>query len=620
MIKNMFLVTVLTAAAAFFLSCGAPANSQLDIIPRPVSEKILAGEFLITSDFKIVLEDENEAVRRVADHLAACLEKSTGNHPDIIVGAGGFNTLLLQAGVSGIEPEGYSLRVNPDGVVLKAADAAGLFYGVQTLLQLLPAPIYRPRPSAEAVSWSVPCVVIEDAPRYAYRGLHLDVCRHYFPVSFIKKYLDYMAMHKLNTFHWHLTEDQGWRIEIKKYPKLTAISAYRNETLVGHYSDTPRRYDRTRYGGYYTQDDIRDIVRYAADRFITVIPEIEMPGHSVAALAAYPELSCTGGPFEVRTIWGISKDIYCAGKEETFTFLENVLLEVMDLFPSTYIHIGGDEAPKDRWEACPDCQKRIADEGLHNEHELQSYFIRRIERFLNEHGRQLIGWDEILEGGLAPGATVMSWRGMNGGIAAARQNHDVIMTPTTYCYFDYAQADRAIEPLAIGGFLPLKKVYEFEPTPADSLTEEQQAHIIGGQANVWTEYIASEDYCEYMLMPRVSALAEAVWTWKQLRDWDDFSHRIQKQYQRYMYMDANFRIPTPVIADTVQVRAGGAVTIDNPAGFGIIRYTVDGSEPSVSSPVFSDSLVFESPGVLRSRLFLPTGRGSSIISTVVEVK
>lgn len=618
--RNIFLAAVLTAAVAVLASCGAPVNSELDIVPRPVSEKVRAGEFVIMSDFKIVLVEEDEGARLVADHMAAYLKKSTGINADIIVGAPGFNTLCLQNGVSGIEPEGYQLTVRPDGIVLKAHDGAGLFYGVQTLLQMLPARIYQSEPSGGGMNWSIPCAVIKDAPRYSYRGLHLDVCRHFFPVQFIKRYLDYMAMHKLNTFHWHLTEDQGWRIEIKKYPKLSTVSAYRNETLIGHYSDTPHRYDRTRYGGYYTQDEVREVVQYAADRFITVIPEIEMPGHSVAALAAYPELSCTGGPFQVRKIWGVSKDIYCAGKEETFEFLENVLLEVMDLFPSKYIHIGGDEAPKDRWEACPDCQRRITEEGLKDEHELQSYFIRRIERFLNDHGRELIGWDEILEGGLAPGATVMSWRGMAGGIAAARQNHDVIMTPTTYCYFDYAQADHAIEPLAIGGFLPLRKVYEFDPTPADSLTPEQQKHIIGGQANVWTEYIATEDYCEYMLMPRVSALAEAVWTQKRLRSWDDFSRRMQKQYKRYMYMDANFRIPTPAIADTVQVKAGEAVTLKNPAGFGVIRYTLDGSDPSIASPVYSDSLMFESTGVLRSRIFLPTGRGSSIITTVVDVE
>ncbi len=322
----------------------------------------------------------------------------------------------------------------------------------------------------EGLSLSVPACIIEDEPRFVYRGMHLDVGRHMFPVATIKRYIDMLALHKMNTFHWHLTEDQGWRIEIKKYPKLTEIGAFRNETVVGHAGRPPLVFDGKRYGGFYTQDEVRDVVAYAKSKFITVIPEIEMPGHAMAALASYPELSCTGGPFEVNTKWGVMDDVFCAGKEETFTFLQDVLTEVIDLFPGTYIHVGGDECPKARWEKCPLCQKRIKDEGLKDEHELQSYFIQRIEKFLSSKGRKLIGWDEILEGGLAPEATVMSWRGTKGGIAAAKQKHDVIMTPSSHVYLDYYQCEPAGQPLAIGGYLPLEKVYSFNPMPEELTT------------------------------------------------------------------------------------------------------------------------------------------------------
>jgi len=360
------------------------------------------------------------------------------------------------------------------------------------------------------------------------------------PKEYVKKYIDYIAMHKMNTFHWHLTEDQGWRIEIKKYPKLTEIGAWRKETLIGHYRDKPHKYDGKVHGGFYTQEDVKEIVEYAKSRYVTVVPEIEMPGHSVASLASYPELSCTGGPFEVRTIWGSSEDVYCAGNEETFHFLEDVLSEVIALFPSEYIHIGGDECSKGRWEKCPKCQARIKAEKLKDENELQSYFIKRIEKFLNANNRKLIGWDEILEGGLAPDATVMSWRGMVGGIEASRQGHDVVMSPTSHCYFDYYQGNPDLEPLAIGGYLPLKKVYSFEPTP-DDLTTEEAKHILGAQANLWTEYIQTQEHAEYMVFPRISAIAEVVWTPKELRNWDNFIMRMEKQFRRYDILMVNYR-------------------------------------------------------------------------------
>jgi len=351
-----------------------------------------------------------------------------------------------------------------------------------------------------------------------------------------------MAMYKYNTFHWHLTEDQGWRIEIKKYPKLTETGAWRKETLIGHAGEKPEHYDGKRYGGFYTQEDIKEVVAHAKKLYITVIPEIEMPGHSLAALASYPDLGCTGGPYEVATKWGVFKDIYCAGNDKTFDFLENVLREVMDLFPSRYIHIGGDETPKDRWKKCPKDQARIKAEGLKNEQELQSYFISRIEKFLNAHGRNIIGWDEILEGGLAPNATVMSWRGIKGGIAAAKMNHDVIMTPVQYCYFDYYQGDPKDEPLAIGGYLPLKKVYSYEPVP-EELTPEQKKHVLGAQGNVWTEYIATTDYVEYMVYPRACALSEVDWTPANEKDYGDFMQRLELNLKHLDMLGVHYRSP-----------------------------------------------------------------------------
>jgi hexosaminidase len=370
--------------------------------------------------------------------------------------------------------------------------------------------------------------------------MHLDVGRHFFDKEFVKRYIDLIALHKMNTFHIHLTDDQGWRIEIKKYPRLTEIGSKRKESpMIGN----RKKGDGTPYRGFFTQDDIREIVEYARKRYITVVPELEMPGHSLGALAAYPELSCTGGPHEVMTRWGVFEDVYCAGNDKVFEFMEDVLTEVIELFPGEYIHIGGDECPKARWEKCPKCQARIKKEGLKDEHELQSYFVKRIEKFLNSKGRRLIGWDEILEGGLAPNASVMSWRGTEGGIAAARSGHDVVMSPTTHCYFDYYQSkNRKQEPEAIGGFLPLDIVYSFEPVPAE-LAPEQRKHVIGAQGNVWTEYIHTPSDVEYMALPRMCALAEVVWTPAELKDWDDFRDRLDRFAERLDAMGVNYRKP-----------------------------------------------------------------------------
>ena len=425
--------------------------------------------------------------------------------------------------------EGYSLEVTTRGCRIRANAAPGFFYAMQTVLQLLPAQIVAAKPAA-GTAWSMPCLTIVDQPRFVWRGAHLDVCRHFFPVDDVKKYIDMLAMYKLNTFHWHLTEDQGWRIEINKYPRLTEVGAWRNDGISGP------------YGGYYTQEEVREVVAYAAERAITIVPEIEMPGHSSAALASYPWLGCTGGPYRVQFSWGIFDDVYCAGRDTTFAFLEDVLTEVMALFPGTFIHVGGDECPKTRWKNCPRCQARIRAEGLASETELQSWFARRIERFLDAHGRRLIGWDDILEGGIVPRATAMAWRGAEYGIAAARSGHDVVMTPTSHCYFDYYQGDPTTEPKAIGGIIPLEKVYALEPVSV-LLTPEEAVHILGAQANLWTEFIPDPRYLEYMLLPRLCALSEVVWSPASLRDFDDFTRRMTSQYERFAAAGINARIP-----------------------------------------------------------------------------
>ena len=447
--------------------------------------------------------------------------------PAAALGAGGSILRTLDESIRGDEE--YSLDVMPDGAELRARTDRGMYYGVQTLRQLI-TPDGR-----------LPAVRIEDAPRFAYRGLHLDVSRHFFPPAFIKKYIDVMSALKLNTFHWHLTDDQGWRLEIRKYPRLTEVGGWRKETIVGHARTGSQTYDGTPHGGYYTQKEAREIVAYARERGVTVLPEIEMPGHAVAALAAYPELACTPGPFEVRTTWGISEDVMCPS-EATFTFLEDVLREVMAIFPSEYIHIGGDEVPKVRWKESAVAQEVIRREGLGDENGLQSWFVRCVERFLNANGRRLIGWDEILEGGLAPNATVMSWRGTAGGIAAARERHDVVMCPQEDLYFDHYQADAATEPLAIGDFTSLEDTYAYEPVPPE-LTPQEGAHVIGAQGCVWTEYMPTSDHVEYMAYPRTLALAELAWSPREARDWTSFRTRLGPALARLDQLGVRYRPP-----------------------------------------------------------------------------
>ena len=428
--------------------------------------------------------------------------------------------------------EAYRLNISEKGLQITARTNAGAFYALQTLRQLLPA-TFEMQHTVPRGAVTLPTLEVADAPAFSYRGMHLDVSRHFFPKEFIKEYLSYLALLKMNTFHWHLTDDQGWRIEIKKYPKLTAQGAFREETLVGHYNDVPRTYDGQRYGGFYTQEDIKEIVAYAQSLNIRVIPEIEMPGHAQAAISAYPEVGCTGEPVPVATEWGIFENVFCT-KPETMQFLKDVLLEVMSLFPGTYIHIGGDEAPKTHWKSCADCQFRMLKEGIASEEALQSWFIEEIESFVNDHGKQIIGWDEILEGGLAPNATVMSWRGVEGGIAAAEAGHDVIMTPTSHMYFDYYQDSHPEEPLAIGGYLPLQKVLAFSPVP-EGLSPEASHHILGAQGNVWTEYMPTSEQVTYMIFPRMIALSEVVWSGSKNdpeKAYSELLHRLPKFQQR----------------------------------------------------------------------------------------
>jgi hexosaminidase len=606
------------------------------IIPAPRRLQARPGEFRLDRETEITLSDPaSTELRMLSELLAAPLRIASGlplriSPEPASDHATNAISIRLTPDPASREPESYRLVVAQRGAILSAPTPAGLFHGLQTLRQLLPPELERgdrsvsvwgrgvaqmedsaPPPPAR---WVIPAVEIEDAPRFRYRGILLDVARWFYPPEFIEKVIDLLALYKLNTLHLHLTDDQGWRLEIKKYPRLTQVGAWRKETIVGQNFD-PYVGDGTPHGGFYTQVQIRELVAYAAARHVTIMPEIEMPGHARAALAAYPELSCTGGPFEVSTRWGVHEDIFCPS-EQTFEFLEDVLAEVMQLFPSEYIHIGGDEVPKKQWKDSPVAQDVIRREGLGNEEELQGYFIRRIEGFLRAHGRRLIGWDEILEGGLAPEATVMSWRGVEGGIEAARQGHDVIMTPANRTYFDYYQGDPAAEPLAIGGFLPLEGVYAFEPVPGE-LTREQAAHVLGGQGNVWTEYIPTPARAEYMILPRMLALADVLWSTRETRNWNRFAARLPPQFARLDALGAEYRVPEPLGLgrDRLVLEDRIRVTINPPFPGGEVHYTIDGSEPTVTAPRYTallDLHLTPAPVTVSARVFLPNGRGSPV--------
>ena len=580
---------LLTMAAGIALcSCGSH-DPQIAIVPYPNHLETGRGTYRVTDRPVTCDSRTDERTQRAVVGFAARLATVTGGTNPVTVAdempASGIRFVTDES----LPAEGYELNVDGEGIEVRASQFPGFLYALQSLGQLLPAAVYGTEPAPDA-AWEVPCVKIADAPRFAYRGMHLDVARHFFSVDEVKRYIDVMAIHKLNTLHWHLTDDQGWRIEIKRYPELTAVGSIRKATVVRKEWGT---YDGTPYGGFYTQDEIRDVVKYAADRGVTVIPEIDLPGHMLAALTAYPELGCTGGPYEVWGRWGVADDVLCPGREKTFEFLEGVLTEVMELFPSEYIHIGGDECPKVRWEKCPRCQAKIRqlglkDDGGHTaEHYLQSYVTDRIGKFLAQHGRRIIGWDEILEGRAPSDAVVMSWRGSEGGIAAAKLGHDVIMTPNSHFYFDYYQSlDTDAEPFGIGGYIPMEQVYSYDPAFPE-LTPEQQKHILGVQANLWTEYVLSDEHLEYMLLPRLAALSEVQWCLPETKDWNRFigSFRMDEIYSQMGYEFAK-HIFGVTASYAVDPEKGGVVMTLTTQGGAPIRYTLDGSDPTASSPLY----------------------------------
>lgn len=653
-----------------------PTEAAPPLIPQPSSLSRHEGAFTL-SPSTVIVADDAEA-RSAAEIFNSALQRRHGFRLRVLQGRGKqgakshvnavvLNTIALHTDASSshfssarlsssplLQPSSsgtYTLLVTPERVSIRGV-GAGVLYGLQTLLQLCYV-CYAGRPDQKPAPISIPAVEIHDEPRFRWRGLHLDVARHFFPVPVVKRVIDLLAMFKMNVFHWHLTDDQGWRIEIKKHPRLTQQGAWRRGTLIGHYNDYddehPPRFDTTRYGGFYTQAEIRDVVEYARKRHITVVPEIEMPGHALAALSAYPELACDGASakqfdtkrreaaridvarFDVARSWGVFDDVFCP-KPATFSLLEDVLTEVMDLFPSPVLHIGGDECPKTRWKACPHCQKLIKQEGLKDKHELQSYFIRRIEAFVASKGRSIIGWDEILEGEraaapLSPSTAVMSWRGETGGLAAARARHNVVMSPTSHCYFDYYQSRSSHDSLAIGGYLPLEKVYGYEPIPTE-LPSEAHQYVLGAQANLWTEYIKTQGHLEYMLLPRLCALAEVVWSRgvsaSQRRSeeaYSQFVERLQRltpmlKADGFIYARSAFDpvirpqaalsqveqasqpLPTPPIPQNALM-----VEMYSPVRNGFITYTTDGSTPTAAAPRYTAPLVLQTSCTVQAAIF-----------------
>lgn len=614
--NRLFLIFLLVLIG---LCVKAQTNDpNLGIIPAPQSVEVLSGTFLISPITTIQYESEND--KRIAVLFHDFLKEKYDIDVQVIVRNSKRDAsyvLFSSENASDLPAEGYRLSISNKKVVVSGRDA-GLFYGLETLMQLFPI--------EKTSVLSIPCATIKDEPRFKYRGMHLDVALHMFPVSFIKKFIDIMAQYKLNTFHWHLTEDQGWRIEIKKYPELTKAGAWRAQTLIGSAQTNAMGYDNTPHGGFYTQEEIKDVIKYAVDRYVTIIPEIEMPGHCISALVAYPFLACgdNPGPFKTIESWGIYEDVFCAGKETTFEFLENVLTEVMELFPSKYIHIGGDEVPKVRWEKCNYCQKRIKDNQLKDEHELQNYFISRIEKFLNSKGHAMIGWDEILEGGLAPNATVMSWRGEAGGIAAAKMNHDVIMAPNDYIYFDHYQAKPDQQPMGFGGFNPLDKVYNYNPEPA-SLTQDQKKHILGTEACVWTEYMPTEAKVEYMIIPRLYAFSEIAWTPVERKNYKNFlEERLPKHLGKLDKTSTVYFVPTAIGAEDDRIFSYRGkdfkVELKSPVVGAKIYYTFDDLNPRETDYIYTEPLNIHVPNgekrILKTIVITPSGKRSAVTRTV----
>ncbi|MDH6357577.1 family 20 glycosylhydrolase [Parabacteroides sp. PF5-9] len=616
--KNL-IATICAGAVLYFLAaCNEQTtevssyNEGINIIPTPANLTIQEGAFKLNK--KTSYYASTPEARTIADFFAAKMRLSTG-FPILVNDEGSGNISLVIDPAVDVNDEGYILNVTKNEVDLKAKTTAGLFYGMQTLMQLFPAEIEFPE-VVSGITWSAPAVTIKDEPRFSHRGIMLDVCRHFIPVENIKKHIDVLSLFKINRLHWHLTDDQAWRIEIKKYPKLTEVGGKRIEG------------EGFEYGGYFTQEEIKEVVQYAAERFITVIPEIELPGHGMAAIAGYPELSCKSEVASPRIIWGVEDIVFCAGKEETFQFLENVFAEVVTLFPSEYVHIGGDECPKTSWAQCPLCQKRIREEGLkaadgHTaEERLQSYFVQRIEKVLTRLGKKMIGWDEILEGGLAPTATVMSWRGENGGIAAASMGHDVIMTPQNDgMYLDRYEGDSKIEPVTIGGFASLEYVYGYNPVPDTLVRMGKTNHILGAQCNAWSEYMYTPELNEYRIYPRIIALSELTWTPLEKKNYADFERRINNAYVRLDGHDINYYIPQPeqpngscnFVAFTEKV------SLEFKTGRPVVMvYTVDGTDPTSQSAVYNMPIELTTSGILKIRSLLPSGKMSPTRVITVE--
>lgn len=610
---NKKLLTGALAAMAFLLpSTAAGQTADFNIIPRPQQVNVSNdAPFTLSTKTVISLGTNNQDMKRNANMLASYIEQATGIRPAVGKGKNGA-TIILTIDKTIANAEGYKLDADAKQIRIAGASAAGVFYGIQTLRKSLPLV------NGKASKVSIPAVHIADAPRFAYRGTHLDVSRHFVTADSVRQFIDMLALHNINRFHWHLTDDQGWRIEIKKYPLLTQIGSKRAQTVIGHNSG---KYDGKPYSGFYTQKQIRDIVKYAADRYITIVPEIDLPGHMQAALAAYPDMGCTGGPYEVWQKWGVSDNVLCAGNDKTLTFIDNVLKEITQLFPSKYIHVGGDECPKTQWQKCPKCQARIkalnleAKDGHSAEERLQSYIITHASNYLKSLGRNTIGWDEILEGGLAEGATVMSWRGESGGIAAAKQHHDVVMTPNSYLYFDYYQSlDKANEPLAIGGYLPLETVYSYEPMPKE-LTADEARHIIGVQANIWTEYMPTFKQMQYMALPRLAALSEVQWSQPALKDYTNFTNRLTKfthLYDRLGYNYAKHLYNVAIHVDSDNKWREILIHMTT-AGNAEIRYTLDGTEPTANSTLYTGAIVLQKSAKIRAAAFRD-GKRSSVTS------
>ncbi|PTT75068.1 MULTISPECIES: beta-N-acetylhexosaminidase [unclassified Chryseobacterium] len=596
--QRFLLVLSVLFSSLFF------TQTRLNLIPYPQKVELKTGNFEVSGNTLFVGDKKSNEYKYFMDNFKKIYPKNSSQN--IKKTKPNFISLLLNKDLK-IDNKrefnsNYIINISNEMMMVIGKNPEGLFQGIQTLLQLIKT----------SEDGKIPALEIQDSPKFQWRGMHLDVSRHFFTVEEVKQYIDYLAMYKLNTFHWHLTDDQGWRIEIKKYPKLTQIGSKRKESMIGAYVDNT--FDGKPYGPYfYTQDQIKEVVKYAQERHITIVPEIEMPGHALAALSAYPDLACTKGSFEPATKWGVFDDVFCP-KDETFTFLENVLDEVIALFPSQYIHIGGDECPKTRWKECPHCQELIKKNNLKDEHGLQSYFIQRIEKYVNSKGRKIIGWDEILEGGLAPNAAVMSWTGIKGGVEAAKSGHFAVMTPGSYCYFDHYQGDPATEPNAFGGFTPLDKVYSYNPIP-EELNAEQAKYILGVQANLWTEYILDFKHVQYMIFPRLLALSEVGWGTADPKNYKEFEGRVVNEFRNLDKMGVNYaKSIYNVSGKVISSENGVAYELSTSQNLDGIRYTVDGTDPSANSQTYKNPVQISKSMTVKSAYF-ENGKLKSAISS-----